>query len=221
MTRPKTARERNLLKISEKAARGFSFSLSQKLDEEEENEQSMPSSFSSDEDMLLPYAVPESVKELPSYLKSACSNVAPASPLDIALSQRSKHAKIGEMKDLLCDFIFASQRHDRMSFRSMTRDVDPLLGVAGNVDEQLFLDYLPILRCISVEERGLEAVFNAAQEKDPDGVGHMTNRQRSTRHSKKKGRAHYLEPLPPPKTWEDLGRTAKEVGDLLANASLL
>lgn len=221
VTRPTTAREHNMLKASEKAARGVvSFSLSQNL-EEEENEQTMSSSFSSEEDMLLPNAVPESVKALPTYLKSACLNVAPISPLDVSLSQRSRDAKINQMKGLVCRFVFAGAHQRRMYFWSMTHGADPLLGGAGHANSQFFLDYLPILRCISVQERGLEAALKTAQEIDPDGVAQMTNRKRSTRQNQKKGRVHYLEQLAPQSIWEDFEFSPKEVGDFLADASLL
>ena len=222
VTLPATARERSLLKRNQCSARGLSFSTAQLTDEQREEEECAGWTCAvSEEDMLLPNDAPESLQSLPVLLKSSCTLVSPANALDVAITEHTIAARVDEMKDLLCDYVFASKLQTHLFFRSMAREVDPLLERFGNVNSELFLDYLPILRCMSVQERVAEAVFLAAQEQDPDGVAGMTHRKRSTRRSKKLGREHYFEKLPPPYTWEASDWTPREVADRLADASLL
>ena len=217
MTLLMTARERNLLKQHERAARGFAFPEALILDEETENE-----NFgwgSDEEDMLLPNRATDSIAGLPSYLWSMllCSVVPPATALELSLSKRSRDKRTDKAKDILCDFVFVRRDDTRLFFRSMSRAWDPLLG-PGNVEPQHFLDYLPMLRSISVQERFSEAIHNAAQHENP--AAHRRH-QRTTRQTSKRGHVHYLESLVPPQTWRGSDQTAKQVGDYLADTSLL
>jgi len=227
-TWPATVRERNLLKRNEFCARGFSFPTSQLADEQaEDNERAGLTAVVSEEDMLLPNDAPESMRSLPALLKNACTLISHVSALDLALSRRTKIAKVDGMKDLICKYVFPSSIPSKsisyMAFRSMPRDVGPLFGNADStVDSLLFLDYLPILRSMAVQERVAEAVFLAAQAQDPNGTTGMTNRKRSTRRSKKLGRKHYFETIPPSSIWDKTDyETPKQVAECLADASLL
>ena len=216
MTVPRTARQRNALKQHERTGRGFAFSIASILEEEVENEDS--SMRASDEDMLLPHIAPDCIVRLPSYLWSLRTFASPATALEIVLSRRSREVKAEKHKAILRDFIFVYRDDIRMLFRSIVRSCDPVLGGIENAEPQLFLDYLPILRTIAVQERISEAIHNAAPS---DGATKTNRHRRSTRQTSKRGYVHYLESLAPPQTWRISDQSAKIVGDVLATNSLL
>lgn len=213
------SRERNLLKLSESAIRGLSPPIADVTDDEETEEFNINSDVP-EEDMLLPANPPECVLSLPFYLSP--SLYSPESVRKDHSLLRRKTSKTVEAINLFCDFIFTRDMQTRMVLRAMSRDVDPLIsGHYATVDSQLFLDYLPLMRCMAVHECSSEFIFNAAEAQDPDAAATMTNRLRSTRRSKKLGREHYLERVVPSFVWQQSDTTAKEVGERLADSSLL
>jgi len=169
-----------------------------------------------EEDMFLPNLAAGAVNTLPVMLRDACTT-APVAALEHALKQRNKDDRLDEMKDWLGIYAFPKKFIPDMHWRAMERTINPTLGVAGKVDSRLFLDYLPLLRNMAVQERVSDAVFLAAQQQDPDGVANLTNRMRSTRNNKKLGRKHFFEKMLPLKC----NKKAKDVGEFIADASLL
>jgi hypothetical protein len=141
--------------------------------------------------------------------------------LEQFLRVQRKAAKTEDIMDLLCDFIFPGQSRTRMFYRAMTRELDPLLETTETIDNELFLDYLPLLRCMAVRERACELLFQAAYAEDPDSAASMMNRKRATRRGKKLGREHYFERKAPTSVWNESDKSAKEVGGLLAEQALL
>lgn len=213
------SRERKLLKWSESNVRGLAPSSSNIL-EEVEPDAFKSSADVSEEDMLLPSPVPNCILSLPLFLNPECRSSKYVLQSDAF--QRSRATKTEGAMKILRDLMFAREKHTGVSLRATKRHVDPLLLERfKTVDTMFFLDYLPLLRCMAVHERVAESVFCAAQAKDPDAVSSLTNRGRSTRRTKKLGREHYFEGVVPGFAWQKSSRTAKDVGSVLANSSLL
>jgi hypothetical protein len=221
MTRLAGSRERKLLKWSEPIVRGLSSAIPI-VDgaSEEESDEPRSSSNVTDEAMFLPTQVPTCLWTLPLHFRTAYVSSAPTQHDNSIERQRATNAS--NAFDVLYACIFPICTQARMRSCSMNRALDPLLLDRVNVlHDQIFLDYLPLLRCMAALERDAESAFRAIEEADPDAATDMSNRRRSTRCSRKLGREHYFEKVVPPFALRECGRTAKQVGELLASSLLV
>jgi len=191
----------------------------------------------SDEEALLANTVPPCLLSLPFILRKQAHGMDDDSQClesvvrDRLLDQH-RRARVDEQLLLLRDFVSPLLAQHAMLFaRGLGRDrLCPLLppGEAA-VEPKLFLDYLPLLRVLSVHERSAQRVFDLARENGDDpgedeGRGMSNNRPRRTRCSVKRGRPHYLEDLShvlKHAEEEDGDMTPKEVAERLASLCLL
>lgn len=221
VTRPVTLRERMLLRQSEEGLRGHCFPRDDAFEAPEDDEDYKFIQFDrTEEGLFLPNPAPTPLLSLPMYLKNAGikSHVSP----DLYLLERRKRERLNQTTELLSNFVFADlPARTRMFSSGVVREVDPLLSNADTIDRNLFLEYMPILRCINALERSEEYVFSLAQASDPDAATSLSNRSRTTRRSKALGRHHYLESVVPAFVWKDGDRTPKDVGRVLAESLLV
>lgn len=222
MSVPSTFRERQLLKRSEGTLRGFSVPSVDVFEPPEDDDDYKFMHFDqSEEGLFLSNPSPACLLSLPSYLRGEDGSTSIECP-ELDLLERRKVDRMQEMSDLLSTFIFAQHTlQARIFCRGLVREVDPLLPSVNAIDRHLFLDYLPMLRCISVHERSSDYVFAIANEVDPDAATSLSNRTRTTRRSKQMGRQHYLENISPAFQWKQTEQTAKQVGVTLAESFLV
>jgi hypothetical protein len=223
MNFPTTFRERQLLKRSEKAHRGFSFPSVDTFEAPEDDDEYKGMQFDrSDEGLFLSNPSPTCLLSLPSYLREVGGSHSVGYSPELDLLESRKLHRLRETSDLLSNFIFVEQPLETHMFcRGLVREVDPLLPSVDAIDRHLFLDYLPMLRCMSLHERSSEYVFALAHKEDPDAATSLSNRTRTTRRSKAKGRQHYFENVSPAFEWKDTQQSAKQVGATLAESFLM
>lgn len=224
MNFPTTFRERQLLKRSEKALRGFSVPSVDVFEAPDDDDDYNFMHFDrSEESLFLTNPSPTCLLSLPTYLREVGArdhSVGNSPELDLLESRKRKRMR--ETSDLLLNFIFVEQPLQAHMFcRGLVREVDPLLPSVDAIDRHLFLDYLPMLRCMSLHERSSEYEFALARKEDPDAATSLSNRTRTTRRSKAKGRLHYFENVSPAFQWQDTEQSAKQVGATLAESFLL
>jgi hypothetical protein len=224
MTMPITARERNLVKRSVALCRGLSCPRTDDSELLEENDDYAHMKFDrSEEDLLLPNGTPTCILALPFHLMNAhhSMGVLPIEPISHYIMNRKRVAKTEENMGMLRKYIFPLEKsQSRMLASSTERGFDPLLDIAETTEPQLFLDYLPLLRCMAVQEFIAELVYESVSSQDSEAADSLSNR-RNTRRSRKLGRQHYLEVIVPPFVWPDSDFTAKEIGAKLAKLSLV
>jgi hypothetical protein len=223
MNFPTTFRERQLLKRSEKTLRGFSFPSVDVFEAPEDDDDYNFMHFDrSEESLFLANPSPTCLFSLPSYLREVGGSHSVADSPELDLLESRKLKRLCETSDLLSNFIFVLQPLIAHMFcRGLVREVDPLLPSVEAIDRHLFLDYLPMLRCMSFHERSSEFEFALAHKEDPDAATSLSNRTRTTRRSKAKGRQHYFENVSSAFEWKDTEQSAKQVGATLAGSYLL
>jgi hypothetical protein len=223
MNFPTTFRERQLLKRSEAALRGFSFPSVDVFEAPEDDDDYKGMQFDrSEEGLFLSNPSPTCLLSLPSYLREVGGSHSVGDSPELDLLESRKLNRLRETCDLLSNFVFVERPLQAHMFcRGLVREVDPLLPSVDAIDRHLFLDYLPMLRCMSIHERSSEYVFALAHEEDPDAATSLSNRTRTTRRSKAKGRQHYFENVSPAFEWKDTEQSAKQVGATLAESYLL
>lgn len=183
-------REGRLLRRMRRELRGTSLLFAEVEDEEEETA-SPKMKEEPDDDALLPRPVPNSLLELPGYMRTVAKS--PVAPIrsDISFSRR-RNDKLKRQIDLLESYTFAFHRADVKSFFcGLNRQVDVLLDPGDSFDSRLVLDYLPLLRRMAIMERATDCFFK--EQQDVQIASSLSNRSRSTRSSSKKGREHYFE----------------------------
>jgi hypothetical protein len=217
-------RERDLLIRTEQSLRGMSCRTMENIVEDEENENGMSQDLPVDrteEDMFLPHGAPTSLGLLPASLRRTCRNLFLfLDPVDNYLFRKKKQGQSKSMLDILCEFMFPGPSQTRLLYKAMSRLVDPLVRTCETLDQSLFLDYLPLLRCMAVHEHIANTLLDISRQENP--VGPLTtNRKRSTRRGRKLGREHYLEVIAPAYTFQNSDQTAKTVGDSLCRLALI
>lgn len=217
-------RERDLLIRTEQSLRGMSCRTMENIVEDEEKENEMPQDLPIDkteEDMLLPHRTPTSVRSLPAHLRKTLQNpFLITDPVDFHLLKKKKQVQSKSMLNILCEFIFPGPSQARLFYKSVSRLVDPLVRTCETVDRSLFLDYLPLLRCMAVHEHIANTLFQISTQENT-GAPLTTNRKRSTRRGRKLGREHYLEVIAPAYTFQNSDQTVKTVGDTLCRSALI
>jgi hypothetical protein len=205
MTLPFTRRERNLLvRSSESHTREFSVPS---LEEESELFQQ------SEEDSFLPN--PSPLLSLPLWLQSTSASLHGTNKLlptyePIVFGTNKDPSAVLELLD---EYLFSSYPQKvQLFFSRIHRTLDPLLPRSGTIDHRLWLDYLPLIRCMAVLDR--EAACRAAAG-DPAA---SNNRKRQTRRSTQRGFEYHLGTKVPPCLW---GRIeAKDMVASLAESAL-
>jgi hypothetical protein len=222
MTHPTTLRERMLLKRSGEALRGFSLPRDEAFEAPEDDDDYKFMTFDrTEEGVFLSNPSPTSLLSLPFYLKNAAGNKSQVSP-DLDLLDSRKIENMHEMTELLASYLFVIYPLPAVMFsRGIAREVDPLLPSVEMIDRRLFLEYLPILRGMSVQERAAGHIYDVAHASDPDAAASLSNRVRHTRRNKAMGRVHYLGEVSAVFTWDTIARTAKDVGRVLAESLLV
>jgi hypothetical protein len=129
-----------------------------------------------EEDCFLPNPVPTSLGALPGFLKEASKQNHELRPywLEKRRTERMK-ASVSMVDDLFSKFYQC-----KLFARGLSRCSDPLLTMEELYDPRLFVDYLPMLRIMSIHEK------QPAPDKAED-----TTTQRRTRRTPV-GRVHYF-----------------------------
>ena len=228
MTLPYTRRERNLLTCSEKSARGLSLKKASAIDDEEELDKDTFVPFElCFEERFLPNPAPTSLLSLPSYLRvrtDPCTFTGgyPSKVnVDEAIAAETGR-KRSELLDWLYDYIFAiDPRKNPRFFSDMHRFLDPLLSLSELADRRLWLDYVPLIRCIARLDQAAEAAYRKMLTQDPDLVSALSNRKRRTRRSRDKGFGFYTEKLVPGAIWSDSDSVSvKDLVEALSSCAL-
>jgi hypothetical protein len=217
-----TSRDRNLLHWHDRSVRGLSPLYAEILDNQETIEDPSMSSEMAEEDFLFPVDPPAFMLDMAHSL-----TLSPRSPLWNGINNeflcRTKTKKLLEAMTVARDFIFAQPKYTRLLSRLSSHPLlDPCFKQHQplSADFHLFLDYLPLLRCMAVQERIAEYLFKV-QESSNDGSSLMNKGRRTTRRSLKRGREQYFETIVPSYLFVDSNKTAKDIVELLANTSLL
>ena len=224
-TLPLNRRERNLLARNETSARGVSFPKATDVSEDEEDKKGEGiQNDVCDEDMFLPNPPPAPLWSLPAYIRTHGGGVTdPFIKLNVdeRLSFESM-ARRNKMRHWLVDYIFICEtRKDSRFFADLHRTLDPLLSTSDTIDSRLWLDYLPLLRCMALLDQAGEITYQKALSLDPGSASALPNRRRQTRRSRQQGFNYYFESLVPGQVWhEDDEVTAKDLVNAMAEFAL-
>lgn len=225
-TLPLNRRERNLLVRSETSARGLSCPKTADISEEEDDKQEESNERDiCDEDMFLPNASPAPLWSLPTYLLAHGGAVADRF-IKLDTDERLSFESIdrrNRLRHWLLDYIFfCDSRKNTHFFADVHRPLDPLLRCCDTMDSRLWLDYLPLLRCMALLDQKGDATYQNALSLDPNSASALSNRNRQTRRSKQQGFKYYLESLVPTQVWhrEDNKVSAKDLAAAMAEFAL-
>lgn len=223
LTFPISSRERRLLKHDVRRFRGTGSIIPERRshDGEVDDEEFVDIvRDASDEDLYIANEAPRSLLSLPGYLMGC--GLAPTLPPIDALQNFSMN-----QKRILCatesfDFLIHFFLPIHMSLgSSLESELGHSLNYNGTMHSSFFLDYLPILRNISVLETIAESVAKLLAPNDSMIDDDMTKRRVSTRRSRSLGHRHYFEKVYPEYVWQESEYTAKDIGFKLTKASLV
>ena len=221
MRRDLSRRERRLLRWNESSIRGCSLQYSGIADEDETDQYRENLSQSSEEDYLLSNSIPVPLVDLPQIL-SASTTLFPSS-VRYELYKQQQKSVCTEALHILRDSIFTHPKYTRYSRRLEIPMPDTEHCLIDSrtcmLDSDVFLDYLPLLRCMAEQERIAEFISKAQDQLSHDIPS--TSRRRSTRQSTRRGREHYFDQIVPSYTWKGSDRTSKDIADQLATMSML
>lgn len=219
MTLPATARERNLLKRTEDASRGYSFSSDQAYEDDDgENDLDGTSGMLSEEDALLPNYAPYSLLSLPNILRQDNSTLCKTmSGIDLFVYQDKKVDMAKAMMDLLSKNVFCSDSLVHKRYRYLDRWNDRHFDGCEQSYCEAFADYIPMLRSMAFQVFVAEGINHSLS----NYVEEYNNRKPTTRRSKLLRREHYFERFHVPSAEHAHYNTAQEIGIFLAGASLL
>lgn len=193
VTLPQTARERRILNRSEANLRGYAVQQQDAQDstgeEDENSEEKLSLQFDrTEEDCYLPLSIPKYLHSLAVSLRE--SELLPRSPecnLQECLFDRKKRVCFESYLTLAGDYLFFPLEYSTKLFaRGLTRAIDPVL-TEETPDPRLFLDYLPLLRTMSVYEQQPQQ-----QEKEDDAARRHSQRPSTRSSSRLRVRRHYL-----------------------------
>ena len=213
-----TSREQKLLLWQECSVRGLSPKYVDAPDNEETQESPLVSSEMTEEDYLFPVDPPVFLLELSHSL--TLFSKSPLNDITEEFVYRTKVAKVMEAITSLRDFLFCHPKYTRLQSRLLS---DPLLLNHQALSLNLFLDYLPLLRSMAVQERISDYMFKIQEASNSDDASALMKNhgRRVTRRSKTRGREQYFDKLFPPYAFETSNKTANGIVELLANMSLL
>lgn len=217
MTRDPMYRERKLLRWNEASIRGCSLQYSGAVDEDETDQYCDNAPPSSDEDYLLSNQIPTPLFDLPHLLNA--SNATFPSLLQFEVYKQRKKSVRTEALHLLRDSLFTntkSMRYTRRLDMPLTEAEHGFTDVSTGtcmLDSDVFLDYIPLLRCMAEQESVAEFISKTQDV--------STTRKRTTRLSIRLGREHYFDKIVARYTWKESNQTSKDVADRLASMSLL
>jgi hypothetical protein len=211
MTLPFTSRERRLLVDCEARARSFSFQNSSAINEEKEGSESLFSPCElCDEERFLPNRCPRPLLSLPSYLRMAGDSSKLILDDRIAAETNKRRNRLFVWID---QYVFAGEvRKNKHFFSDLHRCHDPVLPNSETKDRRLWLDYLPLIRCIAILDTVAEAAYRRTLTEDPSAASEMSNRKRRTRQASRKGFGYYMENIVPGAVWS---ATDSDVQDLV------
>jgi hypothetical protein len=218
MTRYLSHRERKLLRWNELSVRGCSLQYSGMVDEEEDQYREHATE-TSDEDYLLSKIFPTPLLDLPQIL--AISNTSSPCMLRYECYKQQQLSNCAESLRVLRESVFTNPKYTRYSRRLdlSTTEFDHDAIKLGGLDPDIFLDYLPLLRCMAVQERISEIIYKTQDTSSDDC--RSTSRRRNTRLSKRLGREQYFDKIIQLYTWQESNPSSKDVADHLANMSML
>lgn len=152
------------------------------------------STHQSDEDCLVCYCTPIVLLELPHILNTSYMSF-PVLLLDERYNRRKQSQRSRVLK-LLKESIFTHPKYTRFFGRLQKESLSSsnCSNFYSMLDGDIFLDYLPLLRCMAVQEQILESVFHSQGCSYPDGSSDL---RRSTRRSLKNGREQYFDKIVP------------------------
>jgi hypothetical protein len=219
MTRYLSNQERKLLRWNELSIRGCSLQYSGLFDEEEADKYRESVLESSDEDYLLTTAVPTSLFDLPQILTASSTTLPCTFRYEFHHQQQKSYRT--EVLHLLRDSLFTNPKYTRYSQRLELPATKVDLGVTEScmLVSDIFLDYLPLLRCMAVQESISEFIYKTQDVSNQNG--RSTTRRRNTRLSIRLGREQYFDKIIPSYTLQASNMTTKEIVDSLASTSML
>ena len=221
MTRYLSHRERKLLRWNELSIRGCSLQYSGVVDDDDGDEEEVKyresTSVSSDEDNLFSSSIPTALFDLPLVLTA--STVTIHCTLRHEFYQQQQKSNRAELLQLLRDYAFTNPKYTRYSRRLElpVTELDHGLSELCMLESDIFLDYLPLLRNMAVQERISEFIFKTSSSSDC----RSTTQRFKTRRSKSLGRDQYFDKIIPSYTTKESNRTSKDIADRLANMSML
>jgi len=208
-----TRRERSLLVRCERLARGLSLPEGRVEEEniETDDEDYFPCRQATEEDGLLPNMAPTCLISLPHYLRTlndndsltpTCNPGGTYESIGLAYRTERKQKRILEVLD---EYLFVLDNWKcRLFFSGVHRPMDPLLPKPETMDRRLWLDYLPLIRCMAALDHAAEAAFNQAlSEQDAAKAASLSNQKRQTRRTTRRGFSHYVETLVPSCVWNE------------------
>ena len=219
MTRNLSHRDRKLLRWNELSIRGCTLQYSGVIDDDETDQYREIALDSSDEDYLLSNDIPTPLVDLPHILITLNATVPCAFRYE-CYKQQQKTNRL-ESLHLLRTSIFTNPKYTRYFRRLEMPITEAVSGATGTcmLHSDIFLDYLPMLRCMAVQERFSEFIYKTQDATSRDCLS--TSRRRNTRLSQRLGREQYFDKIIPLYTWQESDRSSKDVADHLANMSFL
>jgi hypothetical protein len=233
MTFPIRAKEQRFIQCDAQMFRGVHHSIPDRrsqdsIDEDEEQFETGQRDVS-EEDLYVSNEPPRSLLALSRYLMNG-QNLQSIDTLQNFLLNRKRNLRANEMLNCLLQYFVPL--HLALGTAPFPLDVksSQIVNVDASIYTTIFLDYLPILRNISVHEYIIECVgkvlslsssTNSIQENEISQDQQQPRRRMNTRHSRSRGHLHYLETITPSYVWEESKYTVQDVASKFVNASLI
>jgi hypothetical protein len=216
-------RERELLQFNECSIRGQSpqYAVVVLDTEDEPLEFSLLYTDMSEEDGLRTIDIPTSLHSLPSLLNPTRTSYNTAYQEE--QHKRNKESNHMSILNVLREYIFTQPKHIQYLGRLESISVDryQTLNQMNMMDCVIFLDYLPLLRCMAFHEQISDRIVHVQVDSNQAEISNATKRKPNTRQSKKVGREQYFDKIIPVCSLHDSTQTVKDVATQLANMSLL
>lgn len=205
------------------------------LEEESGEQDSYVPAELNEEEAFQPNIIPSCVLSLPLLLRKAQGeDISLESSIRDQVFEQHQLERMDEQLDLLFYYVFSANPSDnkgsypaRLFALGLGREVDPVLFRSKEaIDSNIFVDYLPLLRVMSLHEQVSQHVYDLAEQNPEEDSHQLSNRTRLTRRSAQKGRQHYLENVSfilkiNGDQQEEGATSARDVGDQLAALCLL
>jgi hypothetical protein len=167
----------------------------------------------------MPQVFCSTLSTLPALLNAGNKNCA-LCMFELELTKQRTAATTATALDFLCKYIFSGAKRTHMFYKSIARELDPMLFTSEMVDNGIFQDCLPMLRVMAVVEESAEKAYNMMKALDADGAFQMTNRTRATRGATLSGREHYFKNIIPDFVLREIKLKGHQVGDIIAVKSM-
>lgn len=207
-------------------SRGLAFPRAEVRDLSEEDDDEDHINFDrSEEDLFISNEAPACLISLSVDLMQTNSSLdlPPIDPIRNQLFDTKRDIYAFNRFDLFRNYVFP---HDislcRLFLNQYELDYEPLLESTSIFSSMIFLDYLPILRGIAINECIGEFVHKTISLTEDSELFNNNDRRIGTRRSRKRGRIHHLEKIIPDYIFKKpYDKTPQDIATKLSESSLI